>query len=210
MLLLLVTGGIAWEALQRFSHPDVVESRTVIMIAAIGVVINTATALMFMAGRKGDLNIRGAFLHMVGDALISAGVVLTGVALMFSGWTWLDPLVSLVIALIIVIGTWGLLRDSISLALHAVPQGIDAEAVRAYLAALDGVTEVHDLHIWGMSTTEAALTVHLVMPGGYPTDAFRNTIIEQLRSHFQIGHATIQIELGDPHVACALAPDSAV
>ena len=210
VLLLLVTGGIAWEAIQRFGHPDAVEGRTVIIIAAIGVVINTATALMFMAGRKGDLNIRGAFLHMVGDALISAGVVITGVVIMFTGWLWLDPAVSLVIAIIIVLGTWGLLRDSISLALHAVPQAIDAQAVSAYLAALDGVTEVHDLHIWGMSTTETALTAHLVMPGGYPDDAFRSTITEFLKSRFQIGHATLQIELGDPQVPCTLAPAATV
>ncbi len=210
IVLLLVTGGIAWEAIQRFGQPATVEGRTIIIIAAIGVVINTATALMFMAGRKGDLNIRSAFLHMVGDALISAGVVLTGVGLMFSGWLWLDPAVSLVIALIIVLGTWGLLRDSLRLALHAVPQAIDAQAVRTYLVSIAGVTEIHDLHIWGMSTTETALTAHLVMPGGYPDDAFRSTISETLRSRFQIGHATIQIELGDPLVPCTLAPDAAV
>jgi cobalt-zinc-cadmium efflux system protein len=209
-LLLVVTGGIAWEAILRFSHPGQIESKTVIVIAAIGVAINTATALMFMAGRKGDLNIRGAFLHMVGDALISAGVVLAGVAILFTGWVWLDPLVSLVIAVIIVGGTWGLLRDSVQLALHAVPPGVDADAVRDYLASVEGVTEMHDLHIWGMSTTETALTAHLVMPAGYPDDMFRATISETLQRKYSIGHATIQIELGQSHAPCALAPNEIV
>lgn len=208
ILLLTVTGGIAWEAIGRFSqHGDTIQSRTVIIIAAIGVVINTATALMFMRGGGDDLNIRAAFLHMAGDALISLGVVVAGVIILYTGWTWLDPAVSLVIALLIVVGTWGLLRDSTALALQAVPQGLPADKVRAYLQALSGVTAIHDLHIWGMSTTETALTVHLVMPDGYPGDRFTCQVTDELQRRFSIGHATIQIETGDASAPCKLAPD---
>ena len=210
VLLLTVTGGIAWEAIQRFGHPDEVQSMTVIVIAAIGVVINTATALMFMRGGDDDLNIRGAFLHMAGDALISLGVVVAGVVIMYTGWLWLDPAVSLVIALLVVLGTWGLLRDSVHLALQAVPQGLPAEKVRTFLQALPGVAAIHDLHIWGMSTTETALTVHLVIPGGYPGDAFTCSVADELQRQFAIGHATIQVETGDLDAPCKLAPDHIV
>ncbi|MBC7414541.1 MAG: cation transporter [Herminiimonas sp.] len=210
VLLLTVTGGIAWEAIQRFGHPDEVQSMTVIVIAAIGVVINTATALMFMRGGDDDLNIRGAFLHMAGDALISLGVVVAGVVIMYTGWLWLDPAVSLVIALLVVVGTWGLLRDSTHLALQAVPQGLPADKVRAYLNALPGVAAIHDLHIWGMSTTEAALTVHMVMPAGYPGDAFTCKVADELQHKFAIGHATIQVETGDAGSPCKLAPEHIV
>jgi cobalt-zinc-cadmium efflux system protein len=210
VLLLLATGAIAWEAIQRISEPGTVAGSTVMIVAAIGVVINTATALMFMAGSKGDLNIRGAFLHMVGDAVISGGVVVTGAVILSTGWQWLDPVASLVIAILIVFGTWGLLRDSANLALHAVPSGVDPEAVRNYLKGVAGVTEVHDLHIWGMSTTETALTAHLVVPGGYPGDQFRSAICDTLHSRFAIGHATLQIELGEHDVPCKLAPDELV
>lgn len=210
ILLLTVTGGIAWEAIQRISHPDDVQSMTVIVIAAIGVVINTATALMFMRGGDNDLNIRGAFLHMAGDALISLGVVVAGVVIMYTGWLWLDPAVSLVIALLVVLGTWGLLRDSVQLALQAVPQGLPAEKVRAYLQALPGVAAIHDLHIWGMSTTETALTVHLVIPAGHPGDFFTCSVADALLRQFAIGHATIQVETGDTDAPCRLAPDHIV
>ncbi len=210
ILLLTVTGGIAWEAIQRIAHPDQVQSMTVIVIAAIGVVINTATALMFMRGGDDDLNIRGAFLHMAGDALISLGVVIAGVVIMYTGWLWLDPAVSLVIAVLVVLGTWSLLRDSAKLALQAVPQGLPAEKVRAYLQTLPGVAAIHDLHIWGMSTTETALTVHIVMPGGHPGDAFNCSVADELQRQFSIGHATIQVETGDLDAPCKLAPDHIV
>ncbi|MDQ2733536.1 MAG: cation diffusion facilitator family transporter [Pseudomonadota bacterium] len=203
-LLLLVTGGIAWEAILRFRHPSEVEGRTVIAVAAVGVVINLATALLFMSGRKGDLNVRAAFQHMAGDAAIALGVVVAGFAILYTGWHWLDPAVSLVIALLVIFGTWGLLRDSVALALDAVPPGIDFQKVRSYLASLPGVSEVHDLHIWGMSTTETALTAHLLCPGGLLGDAKRMEICEELREHFAIHHATIQIELAEH--TCELAP----
>ena len=211
VLLLTVTGGIAWEAIGRFNHQgETIQSMTVIIIASVGVVINTATALMFMRGGEDDLNIRGAFLHMAGDALISLGVVIAGVIIMYTGWVWLDPAVSLVIALLIVLGTWGLLRDSLVLALQAVPQGLPAEKVRTYLQALPGVAAIHDLHIWGMSTTETALTVHLVIPAGHPGDTFTCTVADELQRRFTIGHATIQIETGDVAAPCKLAPDHTV
>jgi cobalt-zinc-cadmium efflux system protein len=207
--LLLATGGIAWEAVQRFAHPEPVQGWTVIAVAAMGIAVNTATALLFMSGRKGDLNIRGAFLHMAADAVISLGVVLAGIGIVYTGWLWLDPVTSLVISIVIVAGTWGLLRDSVRLALHAVPEGIEIERVRAYLAGLPGVSEVHDLHIWAMSTTDTALTAHLVMPHGHPGDAFVAGITGQLQHQFDIGHATIQIEIDASH-PCALAPDHVV
>lgn len=205
-LLLLVTGGIAWEAILRFRHPDAVESKTVIVVAAIGVAINLATALLFMSGRKGDLNVRAAFAHMMGDAAIAVGVVAAGVTIMYTGWHWLDPLTSLVIALLVVFGTWGLLRDSVNLALHAVPEGIDTVKVQEYLRSVGGCTELHDLHIWALSTSESALTAHLVFPGGYPGDNKRNEIATELREHFAIHHATIQMETGDGDHPCELAP----
>lgn len=209
-VLLVVMGGIGWEAIQRFSHPVMVNSSTVMAVAAVGVVINTATALLFMAGRHHDLNIRGAFLHMAADAAISLGVVLTGWGMLATGWLWLDPLVSLVLVAVIVAGTWSLLRESAGLALHAVPAGIEPAAIRTYLTNLPGVGEVHDLHIWGMSTTESALTVHLVMPGGYPGDVFLAQITRELHERFHIEHPTLQVEIGDPQYPCALAPDHVV
>ena len=207
--LLLATGGIAWEAIQRFAHPEPVAGTTVIVVAALGIAVNAGTALLFMSGRKGDLNIRGAFLHMAADAVVSLGVVLAGIGIVYTGWLWLDPVTSLVISVVIVAGTWGLLRDSVRLALHAVPQGIETERVRAFLANVPGVVEVHDLHIWGMSTSDNALTAHLVMPTGYPGDAAVAAITEQLHQRFNIGHATIQVET-DMSNACALAPDHVV
>ena len=207
--LLLATGGIAWEAVQRFAHPEPVAGITVIVVAALGIAVNTATALLFMSERKGDLNIRGAFLHMTADAIVSLGVVLAGIGIVYTGWLWLDPVTSLVISVVIVAGTWGLLRDSVRLALQAVPEGIEIERVRAYLAGVPGVTEVHDLHVWGMSTTDTALTAHLVMPQGHPGDAFLAGITEHLHKQFRIAHATIQVEIDATH-ACALAPDHVV
>ena len=210
MLLLVVTGGIAWEAMIRFWHPGTVDGKMVIIVAAIGVIINLGTALLFVSGRKDDLNVRAAFLHMAGDAAISLGVVVAGIIILNTGWQWLDPSVSLIISVLVIVGTWGVLRDSINLALHAVPDAIDAKEVQQYLAALSGVTEVHDLHIWAMSTTETALTAHLVMPGGCPGDGFLKMACDDLRRKFAIAHATIQIEMNDTDHVCELAPAEVV
>ena len=193
------------EAIRRFFEPAAVAGSTVIVVAAIGVVINTATALMFMSGRKGDLNIRGAYLHMAADAAVSAGVVVAGFIMMRTGWLWLDPAVSLAIAAIIAIGTWGLLRDSVAMSLHAAPPGIDPETVKRLLHDLPGVRAIHDLHIWPMSTTETALTVHLVMPAGHPGDAAIRTITDKINDRFGIGHCTIQVETRSRRVVRARA-----
>ncbi|MEO7933028.1 MAG: cation diffusion facilitator family transporter [Chthoniobacterales bacterium] len=206
IVLLIAVGGIAWEAIGRFFHPEAVAGHTVMWVAAVGVVINTATALLFMAGRKNDLNIRGAFLHMAADAGVSLAVVLIGFAIHATGWLWLDPAVSLLIVVVIVWGTWGLLRDSANLAMDAVPPGIDPHAVEAYLVALPGVRSIHDLHIWGMSTTETALTAHFVMPEPPAGDRFLHDLCHELHEHFDIGHATLQIEHGDEGIVCHLAP----
>jgi cobalt-zinc-cadmium efflux system protein len=187
-------GGIAWEAVQRFSDPLPVAGKTIIIVAAIGVVINTATALLFLSGRKQDLNIRGAFLHMAADAGVSAGVVLAGVVILSSGWLWIDPAVSLIITAIILVGTWGLLRDSFNLALDAVPAGIDPEAVKSYLSGLPGVKGVHDLHIWAMSTSETALTAHLLKPDAGDDDTLIEQASRELHERFGIEHITIQWE----------------
>lgn len=210
MLLMLVVGGIAVEAMQRLLNPVPVATLTVIWVALGGIVVNTATALLFLRGREHDLNVRGAFLHMAADAAVSLGVVLAGVAMLYTGWAWLDPAMSLVIAAVIVGGTWGLLRDSANLALHAVPPRIDTALIRAYFSGLAGVAEFHDLHIWGMSTTDTALTVHLVMPDGHPSDRFIAEVADELRERFGIGHATIQVETGDALHPCVLAPDHVV
>lgn len=204
-LLLVAVGGIVWEAIQRLGKPEPVVETTVIWVAAVGILINTATALMFMKGRKDDLNIKGAFLHMAADAAVSLGVVIAAVAIMLTGWIWLDPVVSLAIALVITIGTWSLLRDSLNLALDAVPENIDRQAVESYLAGLPGVVEVHDLHIWAMSTTEVALTAHLVRPGAELDDSLLARACKDVHERFSINHATFQIETGDPAHPCRLA-----
>ena len=208
LFLLVATGGIAWEAVRRLSNPPEVAGSTVMIVAAIGVVINAATALLFMRGRKGDLNIRGAYLHMVADAAISAGVVVSGGLILATGWNWLDPAVSLAVSAIIVYGTWGLLKDSVHMSFAAVPANIDPDQVRDQLAKNPGVTAVHDLHIWSISTTETALTAHLVMPDGHPGDQVLERIAEQLGRDFGIGHATMQVETSG--AACKLAPDHVV
>ena len=206
--LLLVTGAIGWEAVLRFGNPHPVNQVMVIWVASVGVVIHAATAILFMSGRKTDLNVRGAFLHMAADAAVSLGVVLAGLGMLATGWTWLDPAISLAIAAVIVISTWSLLRESLGLALHAVPKGVDPAAVRRWLSELPGVSEVHDLHIWAMSTTETALTAHLVMPAGHPGDAFLAKIGHEIGHLFKIGHVTLQVEIAqDP---CVLAPDHVV
>ncbi|HEY9581028.1 MAG TPA: cation diffusion facilitator family transporter [Rhizorhapis sp.] len=209
LLLLVAIGAIAFEAISRLGSPQPVAGGTVIVVASIGIVINTATALLFARGRKGDLNIRGAFIHMAADAAVSAGVVVGALAMMATGAAWIDPVMSLVIAAIILWNTWGLLTDAVKMSLDAVPPGIDPEAVEATLAALPGVTHVHDLHIWPMSTTETLLTVHLVMPGGHPGDAFLFDVQNRLARDFRIGHATVQIELSDAG-DCRLHPDCVV
>ncbi len=207
--LLLVTGGIAWEAVLRLVNPPQVQPLTVAWVAAGGILVNGGTALLFLSGRKSDLNIRAAFMHMFADALVSLGVVAAGVAIFFTGWEWLDPAASIAISVVIVAGTWGLARDAVRMSLDAVPEGIDLEAVRAHLAAGPGVASVHDLHVWALSTTETALTAHLVMPAGHPGDAFVAGICHDLQHRFGIGHATLQVET-DPDHGCALAPEHVV
>jgi cobalt-zinc-cadmium efflux system protein len=204
-LLMVAIGGILLEAVQRFSHPEPIAGGTVMAVAAVGIVINGATALMFMRGRESDLNIRGAFLHMAGDAGVSLGVVMAALVTGMTGWLWLDPATSIVIALVILFGAWGLGRDSFNLAFDATPPGINPDAVKAYLASLQGVTEVHDLHIWAMSTTETALTAHLVRPGATLDDALLVEACAQLTKRFAIQHATLQIEAGDAAHPCRLA-----
>lgn len=194
LLLMLACGGIAWEAVGRFAHPKPVEGMTVIVVAAIGILVNGFTAWLFVAGRKSDLNIRGAYLHMVADAGVSLGVVIAGIAILLTGWLWLDPLVSLVIVAAILWSTWGLLRDSITLALDAVPPHIQLSEVKACLENLPGVTRAHHVHVWAMSTNEVALTAHLVMPGGHPGDGFFKTAEHDLHERFGIDHPTLQIE----------------
>ena len=210
LLLLVVCGAMALEAIQRFAEPKPVQSMTVIVVAAIGVVINTATALAFAKGQRHDLNVRGAFLHMAADAAVSVGVVLSGLLIMTTGWLWIDPTATCAVVVVIVIGTWGLLRDSISLALSAVPSRIDPIAVRTWLEKLPGVTEVHDLHIWAMSTSEVALTAHLVMPETQVSDQFYEEVAHKLDRRFGIHHATLQIERGDMRNPCRLSPEHVV
>ncbi|MEY2550121.1 MAG: cobalt-zinc-cadmium efflux system protein [Verrucomicrobiota bacterium] len=206
VILLVVVGGITVEAIRRFAKPEEVAGGTVMGVAAVGIVINTATALLFMSGRKRDLNLKGAFLHMTGDAAVSLGVVIAAFAIRMTGWVWLDPAVSLAIGAVIVWGTWGLLKESINLSMDAVPAGIDPHAVEGYLGNLEGVTAVHDLHIWAMSTTEVALTVHLVMEEAPRTDQFLHDVSDALRERFGIGHATTQIECGNCEHDCRQAP----
>jgi cobalt-zinc-cadmium efflux system protein len=208
IFLLIAVGAIAWEAIQRFNSPAPVTGKTVIIVAIIGIIINAVTAFLFMSGRKGDLNIRGAFLHMAADAAVSLGVVIAGLVIIWTGWQWLDPVVSLIIAVVILIGTWGLLRDSMNLSLDAVPEGIEVAKIKEYLHALPFVIEVHDLHVWGMSTTEAALTVHLVRSEIDDNDTLLQRTCKELHDKFGIEHATIQIEKGTFN--CQQAPSEKV
>jgi len=204
MLLMVASGAIAWEGIQRFAHPPVVAGLTVTLVAAMGIIVNGLSAWLFMKGSKGDLNIRGAYLHMAADAAVSLGVVITGIIMIYTGWYWLDPVTSLCIVIVIVIGTWSLLRESVQLALSAVPAHIDVSAVDSFLRQCAGVTDIHDLHIWGMSTTESALTVHLVIPAGYPGDIFMDNIVQELKQRFSVQHSTLQVEQGTTDHACAL------
>ncbi|GAB3359518.1 MULTISPECIES: cation diffusion facilitator family transporter [Giesbergeria] len=195
LLLLLAMGALAWEAIDRLGTPQATEGWAIIAVAGVGIVINTATALLFMRGRATDLNIRGAFLHMVADALVSLGVVLGGGLYLWQGWSWIDPVMSLAIAVVIVWGTWDLLRQSVHLLLDGVPERIDTTAVRQHLLALPGVTDVHDLHVWALGTSEVALSAHVVLQSSQ-TDV--TTILHQaehlLHTHFDIHHATLQVE----------------
>ncbi len=198
VILLVTLGGIAWEAIRRLGEPADTNARTVMVIAAIGIAVNGLTAYLFATGHD-DLNIRGAFQHMMADAVIALGVVIAGAVMLYTGWVWLDPAVSLVIAVIILFGTWGLLRDSLNLALDAVPAGIDCESVANYLCGLPQVAGVHDLHVWGMSTTEAALTAHLVMHQreSVVENKFLSETEHELHHRFGIEHVTLQLETGD-------------
>jgi len=202
ILLMIAVGAITIEAIRKIISPEPVQGEIMMVVAGIGVVINSITAFLFMKGRKADLNIKGAFLHMAADAAVSLGVVIAGFIIYSTGWLWIDPAISLVIVLVITFGTWGLLKDSFHLSIDAVPTGIDLKAVGNYLKSINGVTEVHDLHIWAMSTTETALTAHLVIPDETKDDYFLKKICGELHSRFGIEHSTIQIEKSAQSANC--------
>jgi cobalt-zinc-cadmium efflux system protein len=204
IILLLALGGITWEALGRFMTPAPVAGPIVIVVASIGVVINTITALLFVSGQKHDLNIRGAFLHMAADAGVSLGVVVAGVLIMIKGWFWIDPVISLGISAVILWGTWGLLRDSVNLAIDAVPGGTDISGIREYLNGLERVSAIHDLHVWAMSTTEVALTVHLVVADTAGDNELLEEVQKKLHDDFGIEHTTVQVERADNQYECLL------
>jgi len=206
-LLLIAVGGIAVEAINRIQEPAAVAGWTVVLVAALGILVNGGTALLFMRGRHGDLNIRGAYLHMAADAAVSFGVVVAAFVIMATGWLWVDPAISLCVAAVVLASGWGLARDSVNLALDGVPKGIELAKVKDYLVTLEGVTELHDLHIWAMSTNETALTAHLVRPAGF-NDAFLHGVCEELSHRFNIHHATLQIEASSE--VCKLAPAEVV
>jgi cobalt-zinc-cadmium efflux system protein len=203
-LLLFACGVIVTEAIGRLMNPAPVAGLTVFVVATVGMLVNGFSAWLFMRGQKEDLNIRGAFLHMAGDALISAAVAVSGLVILGTNWTWLDPVMSLIVVAVIVYGTWGLLRDSVRLALDAVPPGVDLQRIREYLAGQPGVTDVHDLHVWALSTTGNALSAHLVIPAGHPGDAAVDAIVFTLREEFAMQHATLQVDLGTTHHHCSL------
>jgi len=202
LLLMGAVGAIGWEAVSRLMAPVQPAGRTIMIVAAIGVVINTATALLFLSGKDRDLNIRGAFLHMTADAAVSLGVVISGAFILYLGYGWIDPLISLVIAAVILFSTWGLLRDSLNLAVDAVPRNVDPDAVRDYLSSLPGVQAIHDLHIWPMSTTDTALTAHMVMQVFPEDDRYLEGVAKVLHERFSINHPTIQLERQDSDYVC--------
>lgn len=210
MILLVSIGAIGWEAIRRFASPEPIAETTVVVVALIGVAVNGATAMLFMRGRTDDLNIRAPFLHMAGDAGVSLGVVLAALLIGATGWLWLDPLTSLAIIAVIGWSAWSLLIDSSNLAMDAVPAGITPEHVREHLEAYPGVSEVHDLHIWALSTTETALTAHLVCVAGGNDAPPLGSIAADLRQAFGIGHATFQIESEEDASRCRLRPESVV
>lgn len=204
MLLLVACGAIGWEAVRRFTEPAQVAGLPVIIVASLGIVINGVSAWLFMAGSKHDANIRGAFLHMAADAAVSLGVVIAGLLILATNWVWIDPAVSLMIVAVVFIGTWGLLREAMRLSLSGVPRHVNLAQVEHYLLALPGVTAVEDIHIWGMSTTETALTAYLVTPAGYPGDAFMENVAADLQKKFRINHSTLQIRQAAASQSCTL------
>lgn len=204
LVLMLACGAIGWEAVHRFAAPAPVAGVTVAIVAAIGVAVNGISAWLFMAGSKDDINVRAAYQHMAADAAISLGVVVSGLIIMGTGWAWIDPLVSIAIVLFILVSTWALLKESMRLVLAAVPDNVDEAKVAAFLRGCEGVTAIHDLHIWAMSTTETALTAHLVMPAGYPGDVAVDAIVGELKSGYAIHHCTLQVELGTTVHGCTL------
>ncbi|MGF7154669.1 cation diffusion facilitator family transporter [Novosphingobium gossypii] len=208
-LLWVAIGAILVETVRRIADPDPVTGTTMMVVAGIGIAVNGLSALLFAKGSRSDLNLRAAFVHLMADALVSVGVVIAGLVIIWTGWAVVDPIASLVITAVIGWSSWGLLRDSLRMGMLGVPEGIDGAAVRTFLAARPGVTRVHDLHIWPMSTTETALTAHLVMPGGQPGDGFLHALAHDLEHEFGIGHPTIQIET-DGHDHCALASETVV
>lgn len=210
VVLLIVTGGIAWESLRRLVSPEPVAGMTIIVVALVGVAINGFSAMLFMSGRKGDLNVRSAFLHLASDAALAFGVAVAGGIMLFTEWRWLDPAVSIVLSVTILVGTWSLLKRSVNLVLNAVPDGIDPEEVRDYLRALTDVQEVHDLHIWAMSTTENALTAHLVMPGDSCHPRFLGDVCKALHDRFGIEHATLQVEQPEAPDPCRQASEETI
>jgi cobalt-zinc-cadmium efflux system protein len=203
-LLLIVVGAVIWESIARFSQPHPVMASTVIWVATLGILVNGATAWLFVAGRKSDLNVRAAFVHMSADAAVSGGVVVAALLISVTGWFWLDPAVSLCIALLIAFSSWQLLRDATHLALDAVPRDIDITSVKRFLAQQPGIADVHHVHVWPISTTHVALTAHLVAPTGYPGDAQLAAMRERLLHDFRIDHATLQIETGSGCGDCSL------
>lgn len=208
-LLWVALGAILVETIRRFANPAPIEGWTMIVVAAAGILVNGCSAILFASGRKTDLNLRAAFQHLLADAAVSAGVVLAGIGVLLTNARWIDPATSLVITLVIAWGSWGLLRDSARMAMLAVPDNIDEAKVRDFLATRDGVRAVHDLHIWPISTTETAITAHIVMPGGHPGDSFLHALAHELEHDFGIGHATIQVEI-HPDAECALESEAVV
>jgi cobalt-zinc-cadmium efflux system protein len=209
LFLLVVMGGIAWEAIRRLSEPVAVQGSVVMAIAAVAIVINGISAWLFSSGRHQDINVRGAFLHLLSDALVSFGVLISGALIVVTHWYWLDPLATLIVVAVIIFGTWDLLKESFQMVLGAVPTGIDPGKVRIFLSGLPGVSRVHDLHIWPLSTTQTALTCHLVMPAGHPGDEFTSRIAERLHAQFNIEHSTLQIELSED-ADCRLRDDDVI
>ena len=202
VVLLIALGAIAWESIQRFGDPSPIEGQMVMWVAGAGILVNAVTAMLFFSGRHHDVNVSGAFMHMAADALVSAGVVVGAFVILSTGWVWLDPMISLAIVALILAGTWGLLRDSLNLALDAVPKGIDPAAIQEYLGTLPKVVAVHDLHVWGMSTTETALTAHLVMTEPVCDNGFLIEVENELHKRFGIEHATMQLETADGVSTC--------
>lgn len=209
VFLLVATGAIGWEAILRLREPEPIAGVMVMIVAGIGIIINGATAMMFARGRHGDINIQGAFLHMAGDAAVSAGVVVSAGLILWTGWLWLDPVMSLIICIAILWSTTGLLRNSIGMSIAAAPPGTDVDAIRTFLLQRPGVISIHDLHVWPISTTETAMTCHLVMPDGHPGDDFLMDCARMLKESYRIGHSTVQIEIREDN-GCALAPDEVV